>query len=210
MKTHRNAPAGHPEPRHALGRRAGCRRPRGSSRAASSRSQLGSQLKSNSRAPLPPADRWPPSTCATRGHRRSRRSCRRRPARRSGGPRLRVRNPANAPDGIERDVLEQFSADLGLGQRARPARGRVRDRPQRPGRAPLHARHPTDALCLTCHGKSLAPEVAAAIARDYPGDQATGFEQGQLRGAFVRHLARRSRWLPPPTAAPHTPVPPSP
>jgi hypothetical protein len=43
---------------------------------------------------------------------------------------------------------------------------------------------PTDALCLTCHGKTLAPDLAAAIARNYPGDQATGFELGQLRGAF--------------------------
>jgi hypothetical protein len=43
---------------------------------------------------------------------------------------------------------------------------------------------PTDALCLTCHGATLAPELAAAIARDYPADAATGFAQGQLRGAF--------------------------
>jgi hypothetical protein len=39
-------------------------------------------------------------------------------------------------------------------------------------------------LCLTCHGESLAPELAAAIARDYPGDAATGFKSGELRGAF--------------------------
>jgi hypothetical protein len=43
---------------------------------------------------------------------------------------------------------------------------------------------PTDAVCLTCHGATLAPELAAAIRRDYPDDAATGFSQGQLRGAF--------------------------
>jgi len=98
---------------------------------------------------------------------------------------LRVRNPANAPNGIERDVLEQFSADLASGKAQGPLEAVFEiDRNGQVERRYMRA-IPTDALCLTCHGKSLAPEVAAAIARDYPGDQATGFEQGQLRGAFV-------------------------
>jgi cytochrome c-type biogenesis protein CcmH/NrfF len=98
---------------------------------------------------------------------------------------LRVRNPANVPDGIERDVLEQFSADLASGKAQAPLEAVFEiDRNGQVERRYMRA-IPTDALCLTCHGKSLAPEVAAAIARDYPGDQATGFEQGQLRGAFV-------------------------
>jgi hypothetical protein len=42
---------------------------------------------------------------------------------------------------------------------------------------------PMEPLCTTCHGKTLAPDVAAAIAKAYPNDQATGFEPGQLRGA---------------------------
>jgi len=97
---------------------------------------------------------------------------------------LRVRNPANAPDDLQRSVLEQFAAELATGKAEGPLEavfeiernGQVEHRYMRA--------IPTDALCLTCHGKVLAPEVAAAIARDYPGDQATGFEQGQLRGAF--------------------------
>jgi hypothetical protein len=40
-----------------------------------------------------------------------------------------------------------------------------------------------EGVCSTCHGTQLAPDIAAAIARDYPADQATGFEPGQLRGA---------------------------
>jgi hypothetical protein len=39
-------------------------------------------------------------------------------------------------------------------------------------------------LCLTCHGSELAPEVAGRIAELYPGDEATGFEAGDLRGVF--------------------------
>ena len=98
---------------------------------------------------------------------------------------LRVRNPINAPDGIERDVLEQFSAELSSGKAQGPLEAVFEiDRGGHVERRYMRA-IPTDALCLTCHGPSLAPDVAAAIARDYPGDQATGFQQGQLRGAFV-------------------------
>jgi hypothetical protein len=39
-------------------------------------------------------------------------------------------------------------------------------------------------LCLTCHGETIAPGVAATIAEAYPEDQATGFENGDLRGVF--------------------------
>lgn len=39
-------------------------------------------------------------------------------------------------------------------------------------------------LCLTCHGKTLAPDVAAQISEAYPQDEASGFEVGDLRGVF--------------------------
>lgn len=42
----------------------------------------------------------------------------------------------------------------------------------------------TQPLCLTCHGKVLAPEVAARIRELYPEDEAVGFEVGDLRGVF--------------------------
>jgi len=103
---------------------------------------------------------------------------------RVGRTALRVRNPSNAPDSLERSVLEQFATDLGSGPIDRPLEAVFEIRR---GDA-LERRYmraiPTDALCLTCHGKTLAPELAAAIAQNYPGDQGTGFELGQLRGAF--------------------------
>lgn len=43
---------------------------------------------------------------------------------------------------------------------------------------------PTDAVCLTCHGSNLKDEVASKIEELYPGDTATGFKQGDIRGAF--------------------------
>jgi hypothetical protein len=42
----------------------------------------------------------------------------------------------------------------------------------------------TQPLCLTCHGSSLAPDIAERLAADYPDDRATGFEVGDLRGVF--------------------------
>jgi hypothetical protein len=97
---------------------------------------------------------------------------------------LKVRNPANAPDDLQRAVLEQFDGDLKAGRVEQPLEVAVEiNRGGSVERRYMRA-IPTDALCLTCHGSNLAPEVAAAIAREYPADQATGFEAGQLRGAF--------------------------
>jgi hypothetical protein len=39
-------------------------------------------------------------------------------------------------------------------------------------------------LCTSCHGESIAPGVADAIAERYPDDEATGFAIGDLRGVF--------------------------
>ena len=44
---------------------------------------------------------------------------------------------------------------------------------------------PTGAVCLNCHGTKIAPEVSQALAGLYPEDRATGFNEGDIRGAFV-------------------------
>jgi hypothetical protein len=44
---------------------------------------------------------------------------------------------------------------------------------------------PTGAVCLNCHGTELTPEVAAKLNELYPDDKATGFQEGDIRGAFV-------------------------
>lgn len=97
---------------------------------------------------------------------------------------LRVRNAANAPDGLQRAVLEQFAAELASGRFTPPLEAVYEVK----GATGVERRYmkaiPTDGICLTCHGPSIAPDVAAAIARDYPADAATGFQAGQLRGAF--------------------------
>jgi hypothetical protein len=97
---------------------------------------------------------------------------------------LRVRNPANAPDDLQRAVLEQFDDDLKAGHVEQLLEAAVEiNRGGSKERRYMRA-IPTDAMCLTCHGTSLAPDVAAVIAKQYPADRATGFATGQLRGAF--------------------------
>jgi hypothetical protein len=39
--------------------------------------------------------------------------------------------------------------------------------------------------CLACHGKQIEPALAQLIDVRYPQDQARGFAQGELRGAFT-------------------------
>jgi hypothetical protein len=44
----------------------------------------------------------------------------------------------------------------------------------------------TDSICLNCHGPAadLAPGVAKLLQQHYPGDRATGYAAGDLRGAI--------------------------
>jgi hypothetical protein len=92
---------------------------------------------------------------------------------------LRTRNPANAPDAYERAWLER-AADSGAPavDAAEVVRvgGGYELRYLRPVRLAE--------MCTTCHGppEGIPPAVAAAVARRYPEDRATGFQPGDLRG----------------------------
>jgi hypothetical protein len=105
---------------------------------------------------------------------------------------MRVRNPANAPDDLDRAVMAGFASELAQAPTSAPPEAVVEIRSARGMERRYLRAIPMQPLCLTCHGAKLAPEVAAAIARDYPQDAATGFEPGQLRGAVtVRWPATR-------------------
>lgn len=45
-------------------------------------------------------------------------------------------------------------------------------------------------LCVTCHGKNLAPDLASRISDLYPADRAVGYEVGDLRGVFWAEIPR--------------------
>jgi hypothetical protein len=94
---------------------------------------------------------------------------------------LKVRNPANAPDANARAALEDFQRQLRAGLLSPPERfDSAADGSARYLRAII-----TQPLCTVCHGPDVTADVKMAIMQRYPSDEATGFEVGDLRGAFV-------------------------
>ena len=98
---------------------------------------------------------------------------------------LKVRNAANAADDWELVVLEQFEARKTQGEPADKLEffEVTDDQGQKTFR--YMKAIPTAALCLNCHGENLKPEVDAKLKELYPNDQARGFKEGDLRGAFT-------------------------
>jgi hypothetical protein len=98
---------------------------------------------------------------------------------------LRQRNPANAPDSVEKAVLDGWERD-GKAETV----SMVVDGPD--GRELRYLRPiRVGPVCLACHGapESLVADVKAEISRRYPGDLATGYRDGDLRGAFSVRVA---------------------
>ncbi len=95
----------------------------------------------------------------------------------------RVRNPANAPDPFEAAVLARWQEGIRRGVAPREDDAWV----DADGVRTLRVMRPimTGKLCLACHGETakLAPAVRAALAERYPTDRATGYREGDLRGA---------------------------
>lgn len=94
---------------------------------------------------------------------------------------LRVRNPGNAPDEQSRAVLERWTSRQADGEELPEA-----DLYESEDSVIVHRPIPTGTRCLQCHGdpEDFNPELKKALAENYPDDEATGFEEGELRGAF--------------------------
>lgn len=97
----------------------------------------------------------------------------------------KLRNQKNAPDAWEQAALAEFEARKAKGETAdKLAKAEiVTENGQKTFR--FMKAIPTAPLCLACHGKELKPEVAARLDALYPGDQARGYGDGELRGAFT-------------------------
>ena len=88
----------------------------------------------------------------------------------------RLRNPANAGPAWAEAVLQEYLVnDANAGPQVR----QLDD-----GRTGYVEPIRMQAMCLTCHGAALTPDLAATIDSEYPEDQATGFNVGDLRGVF--------------------------
>ena len=101
---------------------------------------------------------------------------------------LKVRNPNNAADRWEREQLAWFSQLLTKAKQdnltpKRPIETYQYDSESGAFRYMMAIEQ--GQVCMACHGANLAPSVKHAILEHYPNDQATGFELGDLRGAFT-------------------------
>ena len=100
---------------------------------------------------------------------------------------LRVRNPANNPDALDRKVLESWVRDEDRSGPPEPSLSEFE------GRMIVHRPIMTAEICLQCHGspEQITPKTAALTKKYYPNDAATGFQSGDLRGAFRIEFAKR-------------------
>ncbi len=99
---------------------------------------------------------------------------------------LRLRNPDNAPDEWERQVLEDFVAQREAG--ADPSKLSVTKVVSRDSGTTfryMKAIPMAQKPCATCHGTNVDPALRAEILKLYPRDQAVGFKPGDIRGAFT-------------------------
>jgi hypothetical protein len=100
---------------------------------------------------------------------------------------LNNRNPKGVPDAWERAVLEDFDRRAAAGES--PASLEKGELVAEGGTRTYRYMKalPTQPLCLNCHGpvQQLSAPVQARLAELYPGDRATGYAVGQIRGAMT-------------------------
>ena len=103
---------------------------------------------------------------------------------------LSLRNPANAPDVLENQLLEAYHYNQ---ENKLP----LEDNVQRLGEEYLLYTKPIligSPLCLNCHGEAgeeIAAETMDRLNKLYPNDKARGYTVGDLRGIWSIRLSRR-------------------
>lgn len=98
---------------------------------------------------------------------------------------LKNRNPVNAANDWQTVVLEDFERQKSAGKDVTKIAWTETVDVEGGQEFRFMKAMPTGPVCLMCHGKQIAPEVTEAIANLYPEDKATGYSEGDIRGAFV-------------------------
>lgn len=96
---------------------------------------------------------------------------------------LKNRNPKNQPSDWQAGRLQKFNELNAKGQLP----GFQYRLFKQEGKAGLEFISPisTQGLCLNCHGKTLSEPLSQQLNNLYPHDKATGYNVGDIRGAFV-------------------------
>ncbi len=95
---------------------------------------------------------------------------------------LKPRNPKDAPNAMEKAVLEAYHQQERAGEALKPQIVQIGER-----EVAFFAPIRIQPGCLKCHGeigKDITPEDYAHIEEHYPEDQAVGYELGELRGMW--------------------------
>ena len=97
---------------------------------------------------------------------------------------LKVRNPLNAPDEFEQEILKDFKQKKAEGWSIeRLAYYKMKEYGETTEFRYMKA-IPTRSICLTCHGENIPPAVEQKLNTEYPADKARGYREGDIRGAF--------------------------
>tara|TARA_R110002072_G_scaffold208290_5_gene365769 strand:+ start:88 stop:675 length:588 start_codon:yes stop_codon:yes gene_type:complete len=100
---------------------------------------------------------------------------------RIGRTSLKTRNENNAPTMQESDILEQFENRKVSGEALDEMEWWV----QKDGLMMYMRAIPMKGICTSCHGPKVNPSLKNHIQQLYPNDTATGFNPGDVRGAFT-------------------------
>jgi hypothetical protein len=104
----------------------------------------------------------------------------------------RYRNPANAPDAMDKAALQTFETAAAEGS---PLPGPLVQKIRRSDGTVFRYYQPlrTAAFCLGCHGapEEMPETLKAAIKTRYPDDRAVGYQEGEFRGAIRVEFAGR-------------------
>ena len=99
---------------------------------------------------------------------------------------LKVRNPQNAPDTTDTEVMQAYQKAIKAGKFSPKDIKVVETKESYRVYKPLV----TKAMCLKCHGANISDDIKAVLKKVYPKDQATGFKEGDLRGVIVAEIKK--------------------
>ncbi len=98
---------------------------------------------------------------------------------------LKNRSPGNVPGEWQTAVLEKFEARKAAGEDVGSLAWSETASVDGGQEFRFMKAIPTGGICLACHGVTIAPDVKQQLAALYPEDRATGYSEGDIRGAFV-------------------------
>jgi hypothetical protein len=115
---------------------------------------------------------------------------------------ITVRNPANAPDAWEARQMELFNLLADGGQD--PEAFEVAEIVQEGNEKVFRWMRPTvmGEACMTCHGEAVNQRIKLLLGQEYPLDDALGYSEGQLGGAYSVRKVLSVDGQPPPAYTP--------